>query len=270
MQIELAEEKANLIFENEHQLGTKPKEVDVLIIKKNPEIEIQKNIGRIFRTYNIVEYKSPVDYLSIDDFYKVYAYACFYKSDAQEINQIKAEEITITFVSARYPRELIKHLKAVRNYEVSGENGIYYIKGDFFPMQLIVTSRLSEEENFWLRYLTNNITEVETAKKIMDEYEKHQNEGLYQSVMELIVNANNETFKEAKSMCQALKELFREDFEDEFIAARTKGHAEGHAGMLIESINNLINNLGISLEAACQAIGSSVQSYEAAKRLLEK
>jgi len=40
--------------------------------------------------------------------------------------------------------------------------------------------------------------------------------------------------------------------------------------MLIESINNLINNLGISLEAACQAIGSSVQSYEAAKRLLEK
>ena len=243
MQIELAEEKANLIFENEHQLGTKPKEVDVLIIKKNPEIEIQKNIGRIFRTYNIVEYKSPVDYLSIDDFYKVYAYACFYKSDAQEINQIKAEEITITFVSARYPRELIKHLKAVRNYEVSGENGIY---------------------------LTNNITEVETAKKIMDEYEKHQNEGLYQSVMELIVNANNETFKEAKSMCQALKKLFREDFEDEFIAARTKGHAEGHAGMLIESINNLINNLGISLEAACQAIGSSVQSYEAAKRLLEK
>ena len=147
-------------------------------------------------------------------------------------------------------------------------------KCDFFPMQLIVTSRLSEEENFWLRYLTNNITEVETAKKIMDEYEKHQNEGLYQSVMELIVNANNETFKEAKSMCQALKELFREDFEDEFIAARTKGHAEGHAeghaGMLIESINNLINNLGISLEAACQAIGSSVQSYEAAKKLLEK
>ena len=242
MQIELAGEREKLIFENEHQLGTKPKEIDVLIIKKSPEIEIQKNIGRIFRTYNIVEYKSPTDYLSVDDFYKVYAYACFYKSDAQEVNQIKADEITITLASARRPRELLKHLKDVRHYEVTEENGIYYIKGDFFPIQLIVTSELSEKENFWLRYLTDDIKEVETAKKIVNEYEKHQNEGLYQSVMELIVSANSETFKEAKNMCQALKELFREDFEKEFETIRRKEHAEGRAGNLVECINNLINN----------------------------
>ena len=67
-------------------------------------------------------------------------------------------------------------------------------------------------------------------------------------------------------MCQALKELFREDFEKEYETIRIKEHA----GNLIENINNLINNLGISLEAACQAIGSSVQSYEEAKKLLEK
>lgn len=42
------------------------------------------NIGRIFRKYNIIEYKSPVDYLGIDDFYKVYGYLCFYKADTQE------------------------------------------------------------------------------------------------------------------------------------------------------------------------------------------
>ena len=75
-------------------------------------------------------------------------------------------------------------------------------------------------------------------------------------------------------MCQALKELFREDFEKEyeekFEAIRIKNREEGHAGALIENINNLINNLGISLEAACQAIGSSVESYEEAKKLLEK
>lgn len=56
------------VFENVHQLSTKPKEIDVLSIMKNPENEIQKNIDRIFRTYNIVEYKSSVDYLSIDVF----------------------------------------------------------------------------------------------------------------------------------------------------------------------------------------------------------
>lgn len=42
-------------------------QIDVVIIKKCNEDAIHKNIGRIFRKYNIVEYKSPTDYLSIDD-----------------------------------------------------------------------------------------------------------------------------------------------------------------------------------------------------------
>ena len=87
IQIEFEEEKDNLIFENEHQLGTKPKEIDVLIIKKQENIPIQKNIGRIFRKYNIVEYKSPDDYLSTDDSYKVYAYCCLYKFTGENQNK---------------------------------------------------------------------------------------------------------------------------------------------------------------------------------------
>ena len=81
LQIELADEAEYLEFENEHMLSSKPMQLDVLIIKKDRNYEVKKNIGRIFRTYNIVEYKSPEDYLSIDDFYKVYGYACFYKAD---------------------------------------------------------------------------------------------------------------------------------------------------------------------------------------------
>ena len=34
IQIELESERENLIFENEHQLGTKPMEIDALVIKK--------------------------------------------------------------------------------------------------------------------------------------------------------------------------------------------------------------------------------------------
>ena len=59
LRIEFGEETGKLIFENEHQLGTKPKEIDVLIIKKNSSDRIRKNIGRIFRKHNILEYKSP-------------------------------------------------------------------------------------------------------------------------------------------------------------------------------------------------------------------
>ena len=49
MQIEFCQEADLLIFENEHFLGTKPKQIDVLIIKKYENTPIQKNIGRIFR-----------------------------------------------------------------------------------------------------------------------------------------------------------------------------------------------------------------------------
>lgn len=105
IQIELEEESENLIFENEHQLGRKPMEIDVLIIKKENEKPIHKNIGRIFRKYNIVEYKSPTDYLSVDDFYKVYGYTCFYKADTGTADYVRIEELTITFICERYPKK---------------------------------------------------------------------------------------------------------------------------------------------------------------------
>ncbi|MBQ8592576.1 MAG: hypothetical protein IJ485_07510, partial [Lachnospiraceae bacterium] len=91
-------------------LRTKPKEIDVLIEKKDSSYAVKKNLGRIFRKYNIIEYKSPEDYLSIDDYYKVCGYAYFYKTDTVKVDIIKAEDITITFVSKNYPRKLMRHL----------------------------------------------------------------------------------------------------------------------------------------------------------------
>lgn len=90
-------------------------EIDVLIVKKEKRKPIRKNIGRIFRKYNLIEYKSPPDYLSIDDFYKVYGYACFYKADTTERNRIPIEEVTISLVSFRYSKSLIRHLTKERD-----------------------------------------------------------------------------------------------------------------------------------------------------------
>lgn len=216
LQIELEEEAYKLTFENEHQLGTDPMRIDVLIIKKYTEEQIQKNIGRIFREYNIIEYKSPEQYLSIDAFYKVLGYACFYKADVQYVDTIKAEKITISYVSKSYPRKLIQHLKSVRGYRlVSKDKGIRYIEGGMFPMQLIVTSKLSEEDNFWLKNLTNDLKEKSEADKMFEEYGKHSDSKLHKSVMDLIMQANERIFKEAKgNMCNALRELFKEEIDE--------------------------------------------------------
>jgi hypothetical protein len=46
--------------------------------KKAKGAVIKKNIGVIFREHNLLEYKSPDDCVSVEDFYKVYGYACLY------------------------------------------------------------------------------------------------------------------------------------------------------------------------------------------------
>ena len=110
MQIEFGEEARFLTFNPEHLLGTKPMQIDILI-KKDSDHVLHKNIGRIFRKHNIIEYKAPGDYLSIDDFYKVYGYTCFYKSNTRTADSIKFQDLTITLVSESYPRKLIRHLQ---------------------------------------------------------------------------------------------------------------------------------------------------------------
>ena len=65
LKLELHEYLDALKFIVEHQLSKEALIMDVLIIKKDPATVITKNIGMIFRTHNIVEYKSEDDSLSI-------------------------------------------------------------------------------------------------------------------------------------------------------------------------------------------------------------
>lgn len=244
IQIEFAKEAHKLIFEREHNLGTKPMQIDVLVIKKNPADTIQKNIGRIFRKHNIVEYKSPEDYLSIDDFYKVYGYTCFYKALASTEDEIKASEMTITFVCNRYPKKLVAHLKSERMLKVERqEQGIYYLLGDMFPMQLILTSKLSEETNLWLKNLTNDLRDNSSVEKLVREYSRHEDEELYKSIMNLIIQANQEKFQEARGMCEALRELFRDELEEREKIVRSESINQG-----IQSMIEVCKGLGCSRE----------------------
>lgn len=268
IQIELCEEEGKVRFESEHQLGAKPMLIDVLIIKKDSNEPMEKNIGRIFRKYNIVEYKSPKDYLSIDDFYKVYGYACFYKADVVHVDSIGVDEITLTFVCKGYPQKLIQHLTEVRGYEVEQyEEGIYYIKGDIFPIQVIVTSRLSKEENFWLRNLTDDLPDRAAVEELAKEYHEHRKNTLYRSVMNVIVKANEELFEEESNMCEAIIDLFRDEYDKGVEEAKQLGVQQGiRQGVEQGAIHQLITLVRkglLPIEDAAKELNVSVEEFEA-------
>ena len=272
IQIELSEEADRLTFENEHHLGTKPKMIDILIIKKESEYQIRKNIGKIFKKHNIIEYKSPEDYLGVDDFYRVYAYACFYKSDTQRADSITIRDITITFACYKYPRKLIRHLEKQKGCRiVLSEPGIYRIEGDIISMQLLLLSKLSPQENLWLSSLGRRLTDMALTDQLVAEYQKHRNNTLYQSVMNLIVQTNNDTFEEAKMMCEALLELFKDELDvakaEAIKEGRKEGHEKGREEGLEEGISALVktcNELHQTKDATKEILLSRFSCTEAA------
>lgn len=228
LQIEFEDEKKYLSFEDEHQLGTKPMAIDILIIKNTEGYKVKKNIGRIFRKYNIIEYKSPDDYLSIDDFYKVYGYTCFYKADTPTVNQIEVNELTITFISRKYPRKLLRHLELERGFAIQKiESGIYYIVGDAIPIQFIVANKLSQTENLWLKGLTNQLHNYELTAALTKDYYEHKQNTLYESVMDIIMRANKKQFEEANNMCEAMKEFIWEHYGDEIMKEKQASFTNG-------------------------------------------
>lgn len=227
-QIEFCEEQEMLHFENEHQLSKKPLMIDVLVIKVREGGRIQKNIGKIFREYNIIEYKSPEDYLSINDYYKVLGYACFYQSDTERVCQILPEEITVSFVCTHFPRKLMGYLARKKLMEITcEESGIYYIKGDVFPVQIVVIDQLSAENNFWLSRLRKNLTITGDIEKLAEEYRTRRNSPLYSAVMDVIMRANHDVAEEAKKMCDAIRELFADELKEGYESGRKAGCEEG-------------------------------------------
>ena len=271
LRVELEEELDELCIEDEHMLSKKPMQIAVLVVKKKGEQPIRKNIGRIFRKHNIIEYKSPEDYLSINDFYKVYGYTCFYQSETKRVREIPPEEITITFI-CNHPQKLLEHLKKFKGIEVKKqEAGIYYLSGDSFPIQLVIVKELSKEENYWLQNLRCNLKTGEEIQEVVRRYEQVKHKAYYSEVMNLIVRANQKQMEEEKNMCEALNELFAEELREADLRGRKEGHKEGieqgeKSGIKLAKRVFKLTAEGCSAENIAQECGISVEKV---KEILE-
>jgi hypothetical protein len=157
-----------------------------------------------------VEFKSPGDYLSVKDFLKVYAYACLY---AAITPKVELSGVTLTLVEQRHPRRLISYLTGERGYGVEETGpGIYTVRGDYLPIQLIETKRLPAEENLWLKSLTNDL-EGETAKAILEGKQEAAREAPMSAYIDVLLRANPEAFMEAWNMTNR-KKTFEEVFTE--------------------------------------------------------
>ena len=270
LRLELLEDAENLEFTDEFQLTEKPLQIDCTVVKVKKNCKIKNEIGKIFRKHNIFEYKSPKDELNIDTFYKAVAYACLYKVLPNHVNEIPAEEITITLIRDRKPVKLLGELeKSGYGYKKEAA-GIYYVNGAMFPMQIIESSELDVDMHVQLKALTNHLEESLMRQYLLQvsTFEGRE-KNLADIVLQVIVNSNMEKVREWKgseqTMCEALRVLMKEELKEERVAGlregRLEGQREGQREGQIRAYASLVQDGIIPVEIGAEKAGMSVDDF---------
>jgi hypothetical protein len=230
LKLELEQYQDALEFTSEYQLNAEPLEIDLVIVKKTPELLIEKNIARIFKQVNILEYKSPEDYFSVYDFYKVLSYAYLYAA----LNKTDTRDMTVSIIETRYPRELFTYLGKEQNCCVSMTSaGIYVVSGYPVAIQVIESKKLLFEENLWLKGLSNDLSAA-VAGAILEESRKRERVAELGAYIHAILRANKKTIWEVFKMAEGtlpLDEMMTELMEEFGLTAKweKRGEARGEA-----------------------------------------
>ena len=260
MELEFSRYKDLLDFNREFPLSKEPLRVDLLMIKKIKDIILDIDIGRLFKTYNIIEYKSPKDGLTIDDYIKTVGYAYLYKGLGATVDAVPLSELTATIVRDTEPTELFKKIKSEGGSIEEKYPGVFYITGVVgIPTQFILTSSLSQDFHTCLRVLSNRATEEDIKRfiEMTSEFTEPIDKENADAVMHVSINANREVYNKIREenpfMCQALRELMKDEIQEEIKAAEEKAVDE----KLITSIKNLMKKFGMDAKTVMDGMGIS-------------
>ena len=219
MKLELLANEDDLEYEDEHLIANRAQRIDLLIIKKMRSVEIVNEVGTLFDKYNILEYKSPDDSLTLGDFYKVFAYTGIYLEELHRYDEYGRDAFTMTFVRRRKPIKLFELLRRDKHEVFHARKGIYEIKGHLpFRTQVIVTREWDDEEaeiHTWLRSLTNKSKGKElegiraATPKLSDQHKK-----LADGLINVFAAANMEYMRGIKEDDSIMSEVVNELFAD--------------------------------------------------------
>ena len=206
------ETRADMMYWKDHELGEKPVRADLVVTKGSAE-PLTDPIGSFFRKYNVAEYKSPEDGLTIDDFDKTHGYAYLFKSASPET---KFEEMTVSIFRHGYPREMVKALQK-RGFDVEQSfPGIYYVTSrTSLPTQLVVISQLAEGTYPGMKILAKN-ARMEDVKQFLGSITNNRHMIEYATaILQVSIAANQELFEKMKKedsvMNAAVERLFAKE-----------------------------------------------------------
>ena len=258
--MEFLENKNDLEFLPEVILNTMPLRVDMILIKKKKEVSLKNEIGNIFRQYNLLEYKSPRASLNYNTFLKGIAYAYLYKSYEKHVDTIPLSEVTLTFIRENPPKKLFKYLREHHFPVEEVSPGIYYISGySELLIQIIVTSKLDNEQHIWINSLTSHISEQQIKKlvNVTNNLTELDDRNYASSVWEVVSIENKELLRQLRrneDMFGALAEIMKPEIDE----AYDNGYDSGQLNLLFDLMKKNI----ISHDVAVRESRLSLKEFE--------
>jgi hypothetical protein len=262
IRLELLDYRDVLDFDIEHQLTREPLRIDTVVIKKKDDVIIDKHIAAIFKKWNVIEYKSPEDSLSIADFHKGMAYAHLYCTPPERGTM---DDLTVSFVISREPRELKNYLREVCHYTLTESwPGITVVAGGMMAIQIIERKKLSADESFWLAMLCRGLS-YESRQAVIAKVETVPEGAPVDAYMYILIQANGPMAKELGMTGEVImeQELMRRGVVAKWesrgeVRGEAKGEARGEAKGKRETAKNL-KQLGVPDEKLALATGFSLE-----------
>lgn len=234
VQLELGSYGGRLVYDTEHELNRQPLRIDLLVVKKDPGLEIENEIASAFRGHNILEFKSEQDSLTIDDLYKVLAYGCLYKAYGTGVNAIRADDVTVMLIRHGKPTGMLSDVESL-GYQVAHKApGMYDIDGLLFPVRVVVSSELDCGQHIWLTSLSSNL-ETMQVRNLLSAMATLDDEGrrrLAEPILNVVTLANTdviERLKEEDEMGKTIYEVMKPEIDEAIAKARMEAVAEGTA-----------------------------------------
>lgn len=258
--IELLSNKDELEFQQEYNLSKKPLQIDLLIIEKTKDVSIDNEIGRIFRRFNVIEYKSPKDGLSIDDFIKTIGYACIYKGLGEKVNQVPLNELTISVFREEKPEKMMRDIERDGGKIEKVSDGIYYVKDMLIPAQIVVIKELNGAKHRSLRILSSRAQEddirgfLNEAKDFSEPGEKADADAILQVSVSENMELYNEIMGRYPEMCEALRTLMKDEIDQEKKAVEKETTERVAFDMILNNIKKMMKNQGQSAVEAMRVL----------------
>ena len=160
---------------------------------------------------------------------------------------------------------MLRYLTNTRGYTVEETSpGIYLVTGDYLPIQIIESGKLSEDENLWLNSLRDGLKESR-LDAIYEEEKKLGRRINIDAYLDVVLRANPRAFMEVETMAkrrETLEEVLTEVglIPEWMERGREQGLEKGK-----EIIARNLLRMGMSVEEIAQAAELPIEKIRSFK-----